>query len=163
MSTTFTEIYEDWMLPIINDYKLDKLYVTNKEVLYEFLKGFLVNGLSDFDCLKELTFHEETEIVEVDGVETEVTDYVFDYELDNDEKKIISEIAVAKYFKRQIQDVRARRPYMSQREFKKDALAPVMKENDAWYKELVSEYEADIYNYNMKHLEELDYWKDLVE
>ena len=48
------------------------------------------------------------------------------------------------------------------REFKKEATAPVMKQNDNWYNNLVSEYMEDIANYNMKHIEELDYWKDLI-
>ena len=78
-----------------------------------------------------------------------------------DEKKIIGEIAVSKYFKRLTQDVKARLPYMSQREFKKDAIAPIMKQNDNWYSNLVSEYQQDIYNYHIKHLNELPYWSDL--
>ena len=160
MSTTFSEIYEDWMLPIINDYKLDKLYTVDKNALFEFLKGFLVNGLSDFDCLKPLTY--KSQIIINEDTNEEETIYVFDSDLDDDEKKIISEIAVSKYFKRLIQDVKARIPYMSQREFKKEATAPVMKENDKWYNNLVSEYMEDIANYNMKHIEELDYWKDLI-
>ena len=160
MSTTFSEIYEDWMLPIINDYKLDKLYTVDKNALFEFLKGFLVNGLSDFDCLKPLTY--KSQIIINEDTNEEETIYVFDSDLDNDEKKIISEIAVSKYFKRLIQDVKARLPYMSQREFKKEATAPVMKQNDNWYNNLVSEYMEDIANYNMKHIEELDYWKDLI-
>lgn len=160
MSTTFSEIYEDWMLPIINDYKLDKLYTVDKNALFEFLKGFLVNGLSDFDCLKPLTY--KSQIIINENTNEEETIYVFDSDLDDDEKKIISEIAVSKYFKRLIQDVKARLPYMSQREFKKEATAPVMKQNDNWYNNLVSEYMEDIANYNMKHIEELDYWKDLI-
>lgn len=160
MSTTFSEIYEDWMLPIINDYKLDKLYTVDKNALFEFLKGFLVNGLSDFDCLKPLTY--KPQIIINEDTNEEETIYVFDSDLDDDEKKIISEIAVSKYFKRLIQDVKARLPYMSQREFKKEATAPVMKQNDNWYNNLVSEYMEDIANYNMKHIEELDYWKDLI-
>lgn len=160
MSTTFSEIYEDWMLPIINDYKLDKLYTVDKNALFEFLKGFLVNGLSDFDCLKPLTY--KSQIIINEDTNEEETIYVFDSDLDDDEKKIISEIAVSKYFKRLIQDVKARLPYMSQREFKKEATAPVMKQNDNWYNNLVSEYVEDIANYNMKHIEELDYWKDLI-
>ena len=158
MSTTFSEIYEDWMLPIINDYKLDKLYTVDKNALFEFLKGFLVNGLSDFDCLKPLTY--KSQIIINEDTNEEETIYVFDSDLDDDEKKIISEIAVSKYFKRLIQDVKARIPYMSQREFKKEATAPVMKENDKWYNNLVSEYMEDIANYNMTHIEKLDYWKD---
>lgn len=160
MSTTFNEIYEDWILPIINDYKLDKLYTVDKNALFEFLKGFLVNGLSDFDCLKPLTY--KSQIIINEDTNEEETIYVFDSDLDDDEKKIISEIAVSKYFKRLIQDVKARLPYMSQREFKKEATAPVMKQNDNWYNNLVSEYMEDIANYNMKHIEELDYWKDLI-
>ncbi|MBQ0114133.1 MAG: hypothetical protein KBT03_13470 [Bacteroidales bacterium] len=160
MGTTFMEIYTDWMLPVINDYKLDNLYIANRDVLFKFLQGFLKNGLTDFDCLKPLTYQE----IDIFDEETGFTEkqFVFDYELDDDEKKIIAEIAVSKYFKRLIQDVKARMPYMSQREFKKEATAPVMKENDSWYNNLVSEYMEDIANYNMKHIEELPYWKDLV-
>lgn len=157
--TTFTEIYEEWMLPIINDYKIENLYATNKVAVFNYLKNFLINGLSDFDCIKPLTYH--TEEVEDEETFQSYEDCVFDYDLDSDEKKIISKIAVANYFKRQIQDVRTRMPYMNQREFKKDALAPIMKQNDTWYNNLVSEYMEDIANYNMKHLDSLPYWEDI--
>ena len=160
MGTTFIEIYENWMLPIIDDYKIDKLYINDRKTFYEFFKGFLQNGLSDFDCIKPLTYHSDI-VMNEDTNEEEII-YSFDNDLDNDEKKIISEIAVTKYWKRLISDVKARMPYMSQREFKKEATAPIMKENDKQYNNLVSEYIADIYNYNMKHIEELDYWKDLI-
>ena len=146
------------MLVVINDYKIDDLYLQGKkEIVYEYLRGFLINGLSDFDCIKPLTYHKE--IIKNDKNEDK-EEYVFDSDLDDDEKKIISEIAVSKYFKRKIQDVKARMPYMSQREFKKEATAPVMKENDKWYNNIVSEYMQDIANYNIKHIKELDYWKD---
>lgn len=167
MGTTFEEIYEDWVLPIINDYKIDKLYTINKEVLFEYLRGFLQHGLTDFDSITPLTFHtEENETTTTDDEGNEITEttteYIFDYDLSNEEKKIIAEITVAKYWKRLIQDVKARMPYMSQREFKKEATAPVMKQNDLWYNHLVSEYESDIFNYNLKNLDKLPYWSDLV-
>lgn len=158
--TAFKEIY-DYMLVVINDYKIDDLYLQGKkEIVYEYLRGFLINGLSDFDCIKPLTYHKE--IIKNDKNEDK-EEYVFDSDLDDDEKKIISEIAVSKYFKRKIQDVKARMPYMSQREFKKEATAPVMKENDKWYNNIVSEYMQDIANYNIKHIKELDYWKDYAQ
>lgn len=158
MGTTFVEIYEDWMLPVINNYKLDNLYKIDKNVLFEFLRVFLKNGLSDFDSVTPLTYHKETVIDEDTNEEYDI--YVFDNELDNDEKKIISEIAVSLYWKRQIQDIKARMPYMNQREFKKEATAPIMKQNDLWYNNLVSEYVADIANYNLKHLSQLPFWGD---
>ena len=158
--TAFKEIY-DYMLVVINDYKIDDLYLQGKkEIVYEYLRGFLINGLSDFDCIKPLTYHKE--IIKNDKNEDK-EEYVFDSDLDDDEKKIISEIAVSKYFKRKIQYVKARMPYMSQREFKKEATAPVMKENDKWYNNIVSEYMQDIANYNIKHIKELDYWKDYAQ
>lgn len=157
--TSFIEIYENWMMPIINDYKVDNLYMKDKKALYKYLQNFLISGLSDFDCIKPLTYH----LADVEDEETFETyeDYVFDFELDNDEKKIIAKIAVANYFKRQIQDVKFRMPYMNQREFKKDALAPMMKQNDVWYNNLVSEYMEDIANYNIKHLDILPYWGEI--
>ena len=159
MGTSFIEIYEDWMLPIINDYKIDKLYEINKDVVFDYLCGFLKSGLSDFDCIKPLTYH--TEKVFIEDTEENKTAYYFDYDLDDDEKKIVSEIAVSKYFKRLTQDIKARVPYISQREFKKDSIAPIMKQNDNWYNNLVSEYQEDIANYHLKHLDELPYWSDL--
>jgi hypothetical protein len=159
LGTNFAEIYDEFMLPIINDYKVDKIYMTDRDVAYEYLCGFLKNGLSDFDCIKPLTYTKS--IVEDEDTGEQHTEYVFDYDLDMDEKKIIGEIAVSKYFKRLTQDVKARLPYMSQREFKKDAIAPIMKQNDNWYSNLVSEYQQDIYNYHIKHLNELPYWSDL--
>ena len=56
MGTNFAEIYDEFMLPIINDYKIDKIYMTDRDVAYEYLCGFLKNGLSDFDCIKPLTY-----------------------------------------------------------------------------------------------------------
>lgn len=159
MGTTFNEIYTDWMMPIINDYKVDALYIKDKKVFNEFFKGFLQTGLSDFDCLKPLTYRKEIITDQETNEEEEI--YIFDSDLDDDEKKIIGEIAVTKYWKRIFNDIKARSPYMSQREFKKEATAPVMKENDKWYNNLVSEYVADISNYHIKHMDELDYWKDL--
>ena len=159
MGTSFIEIYEDWMLPIINDYKIDRLYEINKDVVFDYLCGFLKGGLSDFDCIKPLTYH--TEEVFIEDTEENKIAYYFDYDLDDDEKKIVSEIAVSKYFKRLTQDIKARVPYISQREFKKDAIAPIMKQNDSWYNNLVSEYQEDIANYHLKHLDELPYWSDL--
>lgn len=159
MGTSFIEIYEDWMLPIINDYKIDKLYEINKDVVFDYLCGFLKSGLSDFDCIKPLTYH--TEKVFIEDTEENKIAYYFDYDLDDDEKKIVSEIAVSKYFKRLTQDIKARVPYISQREFKKDSIAPIMKQNDNWYNNLVSEYQEDIANYHLKHLDELPYWSDL--
>ena len=116
------------MLPIINDYKIDKLYEINKDVVFDYLCGFLKSGLSDFDCIKPLTYHIEKIFIE-DTEENKIA-YYFDYDLDDDEKKIVSEIAVSKYFKRLTQDIKARVPYISQREFKKDSIAPIMKQND---------------------------------
>lgn len=159
LGTSFIEIYEDWMLPIINDYKIDKLYEINKDVVFDYLCGFLKSGLSDFDCIKPLTYHIEEVYIE-DTEENKIA-YYFDYDLDDDEKKIVSEIAVSKYFKRLTQDIKARVPYISQREFKKDSIAPIMKQNDSWYNNLVSEYQEDIANYHLKHLDELPYWSDL--
>lgn len=159
MGTSFIEIYEDWMLPIINDYKIDKLYEINKDIVFDYLCGFLKSGLSDFDCIKPLTYH--TEKIFIEDTEENKIAYYFDYDLDDDEKKIVSEIAVSKYFKRLTQDIKARVPYISQREFKKDSIAPIMKQNDSWYNNLVSEYQEDIANYHLKHLDELPYWSDL--
>jgi len=142
MGTPFTDIY-GYMLTIVEDYELKDLANIDEEEFYDFLKGFVITGIPDFDSYTSLAYiaQEETQ-----GTET-VTRYYFVETLTPTEFKIIGKITTAQYFKKKVQNVLAYEPFMNQKEFKKESASMNFKEKHKWYNDLVSDYYADIRNY----------------
>jgi len=142
MGTPFTDIY-GYMLTIVEDYELKDLANIEEEEFYNFLKGFVITGIPDFDSYTSLAYitQEETQ-----GTET-VTRYYFAETLTPTEFKIIGKITTAQYFKKKVQNVLAYEPFMNQKEFKKESASMNFKEKHKWYNDLVSDYYADIRNY----------------
>lgn len=142
MGTPFTDIY-GYMLTIVEDYELKDLANIDEEEFYNFLKGFVITGIPDFDSYTSLAYitQEETQ-----GTET-VTRYYFIETLTPTEFKIIGKITTAQYFKKKVQNVLAYESFMNQKEFKKESASMNFKEKHKWYNELVSDYYADIRNY----------------
>lgn len=160
MGTPFTEIYGS-MLTVVEDYKLDKKMIENKEIVFQFLKGFIKNGIPKFNCVKSLEFIEVEEDIGTEEEPILVKRNYFVEDLDAKEISIISQIAVSIYYKRQIQDIRAYEPYMNQREFKKESSAQGLKEKSNWFQLLVSEYTRDIEAYQIIHLADMPFWGEL--
>lgn len=142
MGTPFTDIY-GYMLTIVEDYELKDLANIDEEEFYNFLKGFVITGIPDFDSYTSLAYitQEETQ-----GIET-VTRYYFVETLTPTEFKIIGKITTAQYFKKKVQNVLAYESFMNQKEFKKESASMNFKEKHKWYNDLVSDYYADIRNY----------------
>ena len=142
MGTPFTDIY-GYMLTIVEDYELKDLANIDEEEFYDFLKGFVITGIPDFDSYTSLAYitQEETQ-----GTET-VTRYYFVETLTPTEFKIIGKITTAQYFKKKVQNVLAYESFMNQKEFKKESASMNFKEKHKWYNDLVSDYYADIRNY----------------
>lgn len=142
MGTPFTDIY-GYMLTIVEDYELKDLANIDEEEFYDFLKGFVITGIPDFDSYTSLAYitQEETQ-----GAET-VTRYYFVETLTPTEFKIIGKITTAQYFKKKVQNVLAYESFMNQKEFKKESASMNFKEKHKWYNDLVSDYYADIRNY----------------
>lgn len=142
MGTPFTDIY-GYMLTIVEDYELKDLANIDEEEFYNFLKGFVITGIPDFDSYTSLAYitQEETQ-----GTET-VTRYYFVETLTPTEFKIIGKITTAQYFKKKVQNVLAYESFMNQKEFKKESASMNFKEKHKWYNDLVSDYYADIRNY----------------
>lgn len=142
MGTPFTDIY-GYFLVIVEDYEINELAETSEEDFYNFLKGFLITGIPEFDTYTSLEYTEEEETID----DELVTRYYFVETLSNLEIKILGKISTAQYFKRKVQDVLAYEAYMSQREFKKESTSMNFKVKHNWYNDLVSDYLADIRNY----------------
>ena len=142
MGTPFTDIY-GYVLTVIEDYELNGVAEVDEEEFYNFLKGFVITGIPDFDSYTSLAYltQEETQ-----GTET-VTRYYFVETLTPTEFKIIGKITTAQYFKKKVQNVLAYESFMNQKEFKKESASMNFKEKHKWYNDLVSDYYADIRNY----------------
>lgn len=159
MGTPFTDIY-GYLLTIIEDYELNAIAEIDEEEFYNFLKGFLITGIPDFDCYTSLAYTAEDEEI---GEET-VVRYYFVETLTPTEIKILGKISTAQYFKKKVQNVLAYEQFMSQREFKKESASMGFKEKHKWYNDLVSEYMADIRNYRLEddQLENLPYFGEYL-
>ena len=131
------------MLTVVEDYELNGLANIDEEEFYEFLKGFVITGIPDFDSYTSLAYTSQEEIHRTETV----TRYYFVETLTPTEFKIIGKITTAQYFKKKVQNVLAYEPWMSQKEFKKESTAMNFKQKHAWYNDLVSDYMADIRNY----------------
>lgn len=160
MGTPFETIYE-YAKMVVNDYHLDAIYIKNKEIFFTFFRGLLISGIPDFDCLTSLDFEEVEEEINIDDKTETVKRYYFIEKLSRKEISILSKILVAQYFKGKVQDVLAYEPQLSKREFKNESIAQGFKQKQNWYKELVSEYVADIKDYNMENLDKLPFWGDM--
>ena len=92
---TFKNILDRAYTTLFTDYKLDKLVQVDEQAFYDFLGGFLVNSTDIFDsCLTDLSYHEETRVIEKDNKFITVKDYVFDNELTSKEIYILSHLAI---------------------------------------------------------------------
>ena len=156
MGTPFSDIFEYFRV-VTADYRLDNIKAKDEEKFYTILRSFMTVGLPEFDCLKSLAYTSQEEVQD-DG-ET-VTRYYFVETLDDLEVMIISKIMAGVWFKRKIQDVRALEPYMSQKEFKKESVNENLKQKTNYFNDLISDYMADIRNYNGRHRNELEGWGD---
>lgn len=160
MGTPFTDIY-GYLLVVVEDYELKDLANTDEEEFYNFLKGFVLTGIPDFDSYTSLAYTSQDEI-QVDG--EIVKRYYFVEDLSSTEVKIIGKIATAQYFKKKVQNVLAYEQFMSQKEFKKESASMGFKEKHKWYNDLVSDYCADIRNYRLDddQLENLPYFGEFL-
>lgn len=154
MGTPFNNIFEIFRM-MTESYKLDIVLKEDEEVFYEILKNFLIIGLPEFkDCLQSLEYEAVEEVVD----EETVTRYYFIETLDDDVEMIISKIMTARWFRRNVQDLTSLQDSLSKREFAKFSMAESLKQKSAYLNDMISEYKADIKNYNFEHLDELEGW-----
>lgn len=160
MGTPFTDIF-GYVLTVIEDYELNGIAEVDEEEFYNFLKGFVITGIPDFDSYTSLAYITQEETQEDNEV---VTRFYFVETLSSTEIKIIGKISTAQYFKRKVQNVLAYEQFMSQKEFKKESASMGFKQKHAWYNDLVSDYMADIRNYRFDddQIENLPYFGEYL-
>lgn len=136
MGTSFEEIY-DLAKIIITDYRIDKLYETDRESFMLYFKGLLVSGLSEFvnGCLTDLSY----------------TDNSFDKVLSVSEKSILAYTIVLRWYESVSNDILALRPKLTSRQFKQVDISSSMKQRQEIIDKLGEKINDMIIDYQLKN------------
>lgn len=162
MGTEFEEIY-DLSLVVIQDYKLDKIYKTEPEIFYTFMRGLLTVGIPDFNgCLNDLSYSsEEIEFLNENGESIKRTVYFFNNELTLKEKSILSKIVVYNWFKNKVQDVTQFQLHLSTRDFQIKSEQANLKQKSEYLDKLKEDYLQEINEYQSSNLDRLPFFGEL--
>lgn len=108
MGTSFEEIYDIFMTTI-TDYKLDNLYISNKEVFMEYLKSFIAKGALEVseDLLTSLDYESVEENIGTEDVQVLVKRWYFTNNLLPLEKLIFVQFMVIYWYEKQTEDILA--------------------------------------------------------
>jgi hypothetical protein len=141
MSTPFTDINE-LFLTVIQDYRLNLLYNQSETDFNDYLEGFLILAIPEFDnCVKSLDY---------DNVNK-----CFYESLDIKEKSILSKLMVLKWWEREINNTTQINLHLNDREFKHYAEGENLKQKSERANQLREIVKQDMVDYGFKHVD----WK----
>lgn len=156
---TFKNILDRAYTTLFTDYKLDKLVQVDEQAFYDFLGGFLVNSTDIFDsCLTDLSYHEETRVIEKDNKFVTVTDYVFDNELTSKEIYILSLGVALGWYKKQLDDVTQYKLHLSNKDFKSYSEQQNLQRRLERLGAMEEDLSEEIQKYQIKNLDKLPYF-----
>ena len=154
--TTFNDILDRTYTTLINDYRMDKLYLNDKETFYTFLGGFLVNSIDMFSgCLGDLGYHSEE--IEINEDETE-TIYVFDRELTSKEIRILCLGVAKELYKRDLDDASQYRLHLSTKDFKSFSEAQNLQRRTEILIQKNEEFDRAISDYQLDNFDKLPFF-----
>ena len=156
---TFKNILDRAYTTLFTDYKLDKLVQVDEQAFYDFLGGFLVNSTDIFDsCLTNLSYHEETRVIEKDNKLVTVTDYVFDNELTSKEIYILSLGVALGWYKKQLDDVTQYKLHLSNKDFKSYSEQQNLQRRLERLGAMEEDLSEEIQKYQIANLDKLPYF-----
>ena len=156
---TFKNILDRAYTTLFTDYKLDKLVQVDEQAFYDFLGGFLVNSTDIFDsCLTDLSYHEETRVIEKDNKFVTVTDYVFDNELTSKEVYILSLGVALGWYRKQLDDVTQFKLHLSNKDFKSYSEQQNLQRRLERLGAMEEDLSEEIQKYQIKNLDKLPYF-----
>lgn len=156
---TFKNILDRAYTTLFTDYKLDKLVQVDEQAFYDFLGGFLVNSTDIFDsCLTDLSYHEETRVIEKDNKFVTVTDYVFDNELTSKEIYILSLGVALGWYKKQLDDVTQYKLHLSNKDFKSYSEQQNLQRRLERLGAMEEDLSEEIQKYQIQNLDKLPYF-----
>ena len=156
---TFKNILDRAYTTLFTDYKLDKLVQVDEQAFYDFLGGFLVNSTDIFDsCLTDLSYHEETRVIEKDNKFVTVTDYVFDNELTSKEIYILSLGVALGWYRKQLDDVTQYKLHLSNKDFKSYSEQQNLQRRLERLGAMEEDLSEEIQKYQIQNLDKLPYF-----
>jgi len=104
MGTKFSEVFDLFMIAI-KDWRLNNLFVESPTDFEDYLTGFLVKSVTDFEvCNQSLVYDLATK--------------EFTLDLNQTNKNILSELMLEKWLEKEIQDVNQMNLHLQDRDFK---------------------------------------------
>lgn len=156
MGTPFTAIY-DLALIVIEDYRINKLASANKEAFYNYMRGFLVSGMSEFTGnLQSLDYISQQE-TDIQTGETS-TVYYFVNTLTSKEQSILAKTIVYKWATRQVQDYTKFNPPLNVKEFKNQEVPNSVKQRSEYLDKLLENIHYDIEQYQLSDFSKLPFF-----
>lgn len=157
--TSFEEIYDIFMVTSLSDYRLNNLYVNDKEAFYDFLRGFLTKSAFKFsdELIHKLDFISQEEPIE-EGSEDTVTRYYFVNDLLPLEKTILVDSMVIHWYEKNTEDILEMSSRLGTKDAKENNNRSNLKEKNIRIRELYSALYADIRNLQLQNLNALEGW-----
>lgn len=138
--TPFTDIY-DLFLSSIKDYNLDSLYITSPTDFYNYLQGYLIMSIPDFDnCVQDLANYSLTPVAQ------------FNLTLSLAEKTILANIMIIKWMSRQINDVTQMNLHLNDTDFKHYSEAQNLTAKVNYRNDLREMVNQDMTKYGLKNI-----------
>jgi len=138
------------------DYRLDNLYRTDETDYYNFLEGFMLNSIDEFDgCLQSLAYEEITE-TDLENVIT--TQYAFTNTLTSKEVYILAlGIAIA-WMENNMLDITQMNLHLSSKEFRTYSEANGIKQKSEVLDKMREEYSRNVTTYQLKNLSSIPFF-----
>ncbi len=168
--TSFEEIYDLFMVASMSDYRLNKLYIKDKEAFYDFLRGFLTKSAFKYsdELIHKLDFISQEEPIETfqeepnNNEQQTETETVIRYYFVNDllplEKTILVDSMVIHWYEKNTDDILEMSSRLGTKDAKENNNRSNLKEKNIRIRELYSALYADIKNLQLQNLSELEGW-----
>ena len=154
----------------MSDYRLNKLYIKDKEAFYDFLRGFLTKSAFKYsdELIHKLDFISQEEPIETSQEESNnneqqaETETVIRYYFVNDllplEKTILVDSMVIHWYEKNTDDILEMSSRLGTKDAKENNNRSNLKEKNIRIRELYSALYADIKNLQLQNLSELEGW-----
>lgn len=155
MGTSFVSVY-DRFVTLITDYKLNNLYIKNKNSFNEFLRGFLLNSIDMFDgCLTDLGYNS---LIEKDENNNDVTNYYFNVTLTSKEVYILCLGLMVSWYQRDVNDVTQFSLHLNTKNFKTYSESANLKQKSEILDKMKEDLSNNINNYQLSNLAKIPFF-----
>lgn len=149
MATSFDAV-KDLALIIIRDYKLDKLYLRDRPKFQQYTDGILIRAIPKF-----------TE--SITPLDYTLSERVFIHTLDPLEATILADWFVYTWFEINVNDITQVNLHLTNTDFKLNSEANNLQQKSEYLDRMREKIRQDSLDYQLKHMNVFDYFKDIVQ